>query len=106
MAGFTDWPYMVARVCRIYPKTSAPGEETSMSSFYGKPRMMRTRTEGLTVGWRQGLYERSGVGTLFISILGGEREWEITGVERKYLNQLRSREDAVDIMNQLLRMYL
>jgi hypothetical protein len=51
------------------------------------------------------LYEKSGVGTLWIEVLG-EKEYEFCPVPRTYYNQLRSRSDAVDLMNQLMRMYL
>ena len=66
--------------------------------------MHRTRVDGLRVGWRQGLYEKDGVGTLLIDVLG-EKEYELTPVPRVYLKQLRSSSDAVRLMNDLLVMY-
>jgi hypothetical protein len=73
-------------------------------NLFSKPNLRTTRTAGLKVAWRQGLYEKSGVGTLWIEVLG-ETEHEMTGVPRTYYNQLRCREDAVDLMNQLMVMY-
>jgi hypothetical protein len=75
-----------------------------MTSFFARPKMLSTRTEGLRVGWRQGLYEKSGVGTLFLEML--EVEYECAGVPRKYFNEIRSAEDGVFVANQILRMYL
>jgi hypothetical protein len=75
-----------------------------MTSLFGKPQMRSTRTDGLRVAWRQGIYEKAGVGTLWIDVLG-EKEYEMTGVPRMYYNQLRMREDGVELMNQLMRMY-
>ncbi len=66
--------------------------------------MMKTKTQGLTVGFRQGLHSPVGIGTLFIQVLD-DREIELHPVPRKYFNQLKTRKDSVDLMNQLLRMY-
>lgn len=76
-----------------------------MTSLFGKPALRKTKTPGLKVAWRQGLYEKAGVGTLWIEVLG-ENEWELCPVPRNYYKQLMSCGDAVDLMNQLLRMYL
>ena len=76
-----------------------------MTALFGKPRMIKTRTPGMMVGWKQGLYEKTGVGTLFIEVLG-ETEYEMTPVPRTYFKELQYRSDGVDLMNQLMRMYL
>ena len=66
--------------------------------------MVRSKTPGLKVGWRQGVLERAGVGTLWINVLG-EQEYELCPVPRTYFTQLIERADAVEVMNNLLRMY-
>jgi hypothetical protein len=76
-----------------------------MTTLFGRPKMVKTRTQGLTVGFRQGLYSPVGIGTLFIQVLD-DREIELNPVPRKYYQELRNAPDAVMIMNQLLRMYL
>ena len=76
-----------------------------MTALFGKPRMTKTRTPGMMVGWKQGLYEKTGVGTLFIEVLG-ETEYEFSPCPRTYFNDLRMRPDGVDLMNSLMIMYL
>jgi len=73
--------------------------------LFGKPRMHATRTAGLRCGWRQGIHEKCGVGTLWIDVLG-EVEYELCPVPRKYFEDMLKRPDPEVLMNELMRMYL
>ena len=75
-----------------------------MAPLYGRPKMVRSRTAGLRVGWRQSIHEKPGVGALWIDVLG-EQEYQLCPVPRMYFAQLIERADAVEVMNNLLRMY-
>ena len=75
-----------------------------MASLYGKPPMLRTKTPGLLVGWKQGIYEKQGVGTLWMSVLG-ETQYRFCPVPKQYYNDLLNRHDAEVLMNQIMVMY-
>lgn len=76
-----------------------------MSALVGRPPMLKTRTPGLRVGWRQGIHDKAGVGVLWVDILG-EKEFQMTPVPVTYFKQLRTDPDPELLANQLLRMYL
>lgn len=76
-----------------------------MAPLYGKPRMLKTRTPGLLCGWKQGVYEKTGVGTMWISVLG-ELEYEFCPVPKSYFTDMLKRPDPESLMNQMMVMYL
>jgi hypothetical protein len=76
-----------------------------LTSLIGKPDLLRTKTLGLRVGWRQDLYSPIGIGILWIEILKQE-EYKLCPVPKKYFTQMLREANPEQTMNQLLRMYL
>ena len=75
-----------------------------MTSLTAKPPLKATRSTGLRCAWRQGMHEKDGVGTLWIEFLG-EVECELCPVPKTYYRDLMRRPDAVELANNLVRMY-